>query len=146
MDAMEKEFFKDIFTDVLNGKEGLTELLRQEKGDEGDQIAQESAQVLDLKLKRRQANYVRKVEKALEKMDSGDFGVCEECGDSISFERLKARPTATMCIKCKEDHERGENHMFDKGKNTVYHSNLKYGEFEKNAPSAKEVMKKALIS
>ena len=49
-----------------------------------------------------------KVQKALSKIDDGSFGVCEECGASISPKRLDARPEATLCIRCKEDQERVE--------------------------------------
>ena len=40
------------------------------------------------------------VKKALAKMDDGSYGICEECGEEISSERLDANPAATKCIKC----------------------------------------------
>ena len=51
---------------------------------------------------------ISKIDKALKKMDEGDFGVCEECGEEISVKRLEARPETTLCIRCKEDQERME--------------------------------------
>ena len=41
----------------------------------------------------------------------GTYGCCEDCGDDISQKRLMARPTATLCITCKEEEERGERHI-----------------------------------
>ena len=46
--------------------------------------------------------------KALEKIDQGTFGVCDDCGEKISLKRLEARPETTLCIRCKEDQERVE--------------------------------------
>jgi len=49
-------------------------------------------QILELKLK--------KVNKALEKIDNGNYGLCENCGEKISEQRLKAVPEAELCQKC----------------------------------------------
>ena len=43
----------------------------------------------------------RKIDEALERIDSGEFGICESCGAEIGDKRLEARPTATLCIDCK---------------------------------------------
>ncbi len=45
---------------------------------------------------------VREIQRALEKLREGNYGVCEDCGEAISKRRLKARPFATLCIRCKE--------------------------------------------
>jgi DnaK suppressor protein len=44
----------------------------------------------------------------LEKLDEGNFGVCEKCGREISEERLKVRPMAVLCIRCKKKQEASE--------------------------------------
>ena len=44
----------------------------------------------------------RDIEAALARMDEGVYGKCENCGQDIPFERLEARPTATLCVKCKQ--------------------------------------------
>ena len=44
----------------------------------------------------------REIEAALARMDEGIFGKCENCGQDIPFERLEARPTATLCVTCKQ--------------------------------------------
>ena len=41
------------------------------------------------------------VDHALRKLDSGTYGRCDECGNEIPYERLEARPQATLCIQCK---------------------------------------------
>jgi DnaK suppressor protein len=52
---------------------------------------------------------VKKIDKALKKFDNNEFGLCDECGTWIKFERLLARPTADLCILCKEESERDES-------------------------------------
>ncbi len=56
-------------------------------------------------LKERESRLMKKINRALEKLNNGDFGVCEECGRKISEERLKARPMAVLCIRCKRKQE-----------------------------------------
>ena len=47
----------------------------------------------------------QKIKLALEKLKSGDYGICEECGEEISHQRLMARPMASLCIDCKRKQE-----------------------------------------
>ena len=62
----------------------------------------------------RSVNLLRKIDQAIEKIDSGTFGICEECGEEIAAERLRARPIATLCIDCKEDQEKTERKYTDR--------------------------------
>ena len=59
-------------------------------------------------LREREGKLIVKIKTALEKLKEGDFGICEQCGREISDERLKARPMATLCIKCKKKQETTE--------------------------------------
>lgn len=52
------------------------------------------------------ANYVYHLEKAIERIDFGTFGMCRACGHEINRERLEAVPHATLCIDCKSAEER----------------------------------------
>ncbi len=49
---------------------------------------------------------VREIQEALDKLSEGTYGVCDSCGGDIGERRLKARPFATLCIRCKEEEER----------------------------------------
>ena len=66
----------------------------------------------NIRFKNRENFYVKKINKALDKIKRGTFGLCEECDGDISFERLTARPVAEMCIGCKEESEMTENSNF----------------------------------
>ncbi len=76
--------------------------------DETDQASSEYLQSLALRLRDREKTYLNKVEAALKKIETGEFGICENCGEEISIKRLEARPVTTLCIRCKEDQEREE--------------------------------------
>jgi DnaK suppressor protein len=61
-----------------------------------------------LRLRDRDRKLIRKIEEALERIEDGTFGICEECGEEIGIPRLKARPVTTLCIKCKSKQEEEE--------------------------------------
>ncbi len=62
----------------------------------------------ELRFRNREIFYLRKLEKSLGKIKKGIYGLCQDCNEEIVFERLKARPTAELCIYCKEESEMGE--------------------------------------
>lgn len=65
-----------------------------------------------LRIRNREFFYAKKIDKALKKFDTNEYGLCTDCDSWIKFERLLARPTAEMCIMCKEDAERDESSSF----------------------------------
>jgi len=79
-----------------------------EMPDEVDLASSEYIQSFALRLRGRERNFLDKIETALKKIDAGEFGVCEDCGEPIGLKRLEARPETTLCIRCKEDQERTE--------------------------------------
>jgi DnaK suppressor protein len=76
--------------------------------DEMDLAASEGLQSFQFRLRGREKTFLEKIDRALQKIEGGDFGVCEECNEEISVKRLEARPETTLCIRCKEDQERQE--------------------------------------
>ena len=76
--------------------------------DEIDQASSEYLQSFSLRLRDREKFFLAKIDKALTKIEAGEFGICEVCGEEISVKRLEARPVTTLCIRCKEDQERVE--------------------------------------
>jgi DnaK suppressor protein len=61
-----------------------------------------------LRIRDRERKLILKIKDALARIDEGTFGICEECGEEISEERLKARPVTTLCIACKTKAEEEE--------------------------------------
>jgi DnaK suppressor protein len=76
--------------------------------DEMDLASSEYLQSFTFRLRGREKFLLEKVEHALEKIEDGTFGMCEECGEEISLKRLEARPETNLCIRCKEEQERAE--------------------------------------
>lgn len=74
----------------------------------GDQAAAEINRNFMLRLRERERKLLKKIDKALEKMDSGTYGICETCGQEIGVKRLEARPVTTLCIECKTEQEAEE--------------------------------------
>jgi len=76
--------------------------------DDMDLASSEYLQYFNLRLRGREKIYLKKIERALARIDEGTFGLCDECGEPIGLERLRVRPEATLCIRCKEAQEREE--------------------------------------
>jgi DnaK suppressor protein len=76
--------------------------------DPTDRAALESDRNFLLRIKDRERKLITKVKEALDRIDSGTFGICESCGKPISKKRLMARPVTTLCIECKTEGEQKE--------------------------------------
>ena len=64
-----------------------------------------------LRLRDRERKLMLKIKEALERIENGTFGICEQCGEKISEKRLRARPMATLCIDCKHEQEAWEKRV-----------------------------------
>ena len=69
--------------------------------DINDRATQEEEFALALRTRDRERKLIRKIDKSLAEIESGDYGFCQTCGVEIGLRRLEARPTATQCIDCK---------------------------------------------
>jgi DnaK suppressor protein len=76
--------------------------------DPTDRASLESDRALILRMRDRERKLLTKIDEAVKRIDAGAYGRCEECGDEIGIERLKARPVTTLCIGCKSDQEARE--------------------------------------
>lgn len=76
--------------------------------DLGDQASAEMDRSFMLRLRGREQRLLKKIEEAIDRIDSGGFGICDVCGEEIDIKRLKARPVTTMCITCKTEQEEEE--------------------------------------
>jgi len=69
--------------------------------DPNDRASQESDMALELRNRDRERKLIKKIDETIAKIDSGEYGFCDNCGIEIGLKRLEARPTATLCIDCK---------------------------------------------
>ena len=76
--------------------------------DIADRASEETDRAIELRTRDRQRKLVSKIDAALRRIETGEFGYCEMTGEPISLKRLDARPIATMTLEAQERHERRE--------------------------------------
>ena len=106
------EFFKHLLTQWMEALldhaddtvEGLLDS-RENFADPMDRASAESDRSWALRIRDRESMLIKKIRKSLEDIETGEYGICEDCGEEISIERLKARPVTSFCIRCKTNRE-----------------------------------------
>ena len=73
-----------------------------------DRASLETDHSLELRTRDRERKLINKIDEALDRIETGEYGFCEETGEKIGVNRLEARPVATLCIEAQERHERME--------------------------------------
>ncbi len=76
--------------------------------DVADRASSETDRAIELRARDRQRKLIAKIEEALQRLEDGTYGYCEETGEPISLKRLEARPIATLSVEAQERHERRE--------------------------------------
>ncbi len=97
---------QDLLTSTVRNTDELEE--EEKFPDLTDQAAQKTTRNFEVRMRDRERKLMVKIEEALQRLDDGNYGVCEECGHKIGVARLKARPVTTLCIDCKSDQETKE--------------------------------------
>ena len=81
--------------------------------DIADRASVETEVALELRARDRQRKLISKIDEALERIERGEYGYCEETGEPIGVKRLEARPVATLSVEAQERHERKERTQRD---------------------------------
>lgn len=111
MNAEQLAFFKyrlqRLEQELLNNAGETTEHLRETVivPDPADRATIEEEHALELRTRDRERKLLKKVQAALQRIESGDYGFCEETGDPIGIPRLLARPTATLSLEAQQRRE-----------------------------------------
>jgi len=115
LNPKQKEYLKKHLITRLNESLGkaqgtLSDIsdIRSRFPDEIDAASFASDMGLTLRIRERESRLIKKIRDALERLEDGTFGFCEECGEEIPYKRLMARPVTTFCIHCKKEQEAGE--------------------------------------
>lgn len=103
-----EEQLREIMNLSRAALQDVTEV-REQDADPLDLAVSESNREWTLRLADRERRLLSKIKHALERMNAGEYGVCESCGQAITFKRLMARPVATLCIDCKTEAEQVES-------------------------------------
>ena len=106
------KYFKELLSDQLEGllnqaDDTVTGMTTPKENfpDPTDRASLEADRNFMLRIRDREHKLIKKIKKALERIEDGTFGTCESCGEDISLKRLKARPVTTQCIACKTKEE-----------------------------------------
>jgi RNA polymerase-binding protein DksA len=98
---------REIREELANsGNQHRIDLLNSEPGDSGDESLANALADFNLSILDRHIDAMRDIEAALQRVKSGEYGACIDCGDDVTFPRLMAYPTAKRCIVCQEQRER----------------------------------------
>ena len=115
MNDMQLEYFRQKLENwkksIVSQSVDTLEDLRQGglyQPDEIDRASMETDKSLDLRTKDRIRKLISKIDAALDRIEDGTYGYCEETGEPIGLDRLEARPVATLSIEAQERHERME--------------------------------------
>ena len=106
LEAVKAELSQDIVRTVHTMQDEATLF-----ADPNDRATQESDMALELRNRDRERKLIKKIDETIAKIDSGEYGYCENCGVEIGLKRLEARPTATLCIDCKTLDEQREKQV-----------------------------------
>lgn len=115
MNDRQKEYFKRKLLswkdDILRESQGTINNLQEDNNhlpDIADRASSETEKALELRTRDRQRKLISKIDSALRRIETGEYGYCEETGEPISLRRLDARPIATLSLEAQERHEREE--------------------------------------
>lgn len=121
MNPVMKEYFRQRLIawrdDLLRESEETLSVLQEEgnmqKPDITDRASEETDLAIEFRTRDRERKLLNKINEAIQRVEDGTFGYCEETGDPIPVKRLIARPTATMTLEAQELHERRERTQRD---------------------------------
>jgi DnaK suppressor protein len=115
MNERQREYFRQKLLSwrdeiLREAKETLQHLQDESQNhpDFADRASSETDRAIELRARDRQRKLIAKIDAALQRIDDGTYGYCEETGEPISLKRLDARPIATLSIEAQERHERRE--------------------------------------
>ncbi|MCR5562209.1 MAG: RNA polymerase-binding protein DksA [Desulfovibrio sp.] len=115
MEQKDIEYFRKMLTEMLReAQEKGNSTIEDMNGssevfaDPADRATAESDRSFTLRIRDRELRLIRKIQSALQRIEDGTYGICDECGEEISLSRLKARPVTRLCIGCKAKQEEAE--------------------------------------
>ena len=118
MNAKMKEYFRQKLVnwkkELLKESSQTLNNLQSEneaKPDITDRASEEIDRSFELRTRDRERKLINKIDAALQRIEDGSYGYCDETGDPISIKRLEARPVATLSLEAQEMHEKAEKRI-----------------------------------
>lgn len=121
MNEVQLEYFRNKLiqneAEILENAKKTTQAFQEQEtnyiADPSDRATIEEEYALELRTRDRERKLLQKIRKAIQLIESGDYGFCEDTGESIGLKRLVARPTATLSIEAQERREKMQKHFAD---------------------------------
>ena len=115
MNPLQREYFRQKLlrwrVELLSESTWTLQHLKEEslsEPDVADRATLETDRYTELRTRDRERKLIQKIDEALQRIEDGTYGYCEETGEPITLKRLEARPIATLSIEAQERHERRE--------------------------------------
>ncbi len=110
MQQSELNYFKDILEsrkkqiiiNIVDVNEELNQLNSLELNDEADHVSVDNNSMVESVIVQQQDKELKEIDITLNKIATGEYGICEMCEDKIGFQRLKVKPHAIYCVACRE--------------------------------------------
>ena len=118
MNSKMKEYFKQKLlswkSELLKESNQTLNNLQSDneaKPDITDRASEEVERAFELRTRDRERKLINKIEAALQRIEDGSYGYCEDTGEPIGLKRLEARPVATLSLEAQEMHEKAEKRL-----------------------------------
>jgi DnaK suppressor protein len=115
MNPLQREYFRQKLlhwrAELLSESTGTLQHLKEEslaEPDVADRATLETDRYTELRTRDRERKLIQKIDEALQRIEDGSYGYCEETDEPIGVKRLDARPIATLSLEAQERHERME--------------------------------------
>jgi DnaK suppressor protein len=114
MDPKQLDYFRELLTNWLDDllryadQTVITIMTPEFLPDPLDRASFDSERSFQLRIRDRESILIKKIKNSLMDIENGTYGICQNCGEEISFKRLEARPVAEHCIHCKTEMEKKE--------------------------------------
>lgn len=120
MEQKDLDYFRGLLQEMLDeaqqkGDATLDEMTDSSEvfADPADRATAESDRAFTLRIRDRERKLIKKIRSAINRMEEGTYGACDDCGEEIGVPRLKARPVTKLCIHCKSKQEEDEKQRDD---------------------------------
>ncbi len=127
MGHLDVDRFRQVLKDMLEtligqSRDSLDVMAREVAAfaDVTDRATAESDRQLTLLMRERDRQLIGEIHEALARVDEGEYGICQECGEEIGMARLRAQPTATLCVHCKALLEQASQPYFAQPRETAF--------------------------
>jgi RNA polymerase-binding protein DksA len=116
MEQQDLEHFRKLLNEMLEdalkqGEMTLEDMTDNNENcaDPADRATVESDRSFTLRIRDRERKLIKKIKNALQRIEDGVYGICDDCGEEIGVPRLNARPVTKLCINCKSKQEADES-------------------------------------